>query len=403
MTDRLVRPARPSRARCVIKPEDWLDIDRRLFQQLFAPGDVLDAGGAGSHWAPATRAGVANAYGRWFKFWLNYGTADLALHPVERVTPEALAAYVRHLRQSSASTSIVAYVAFLQMALVAMAPERDWTWLRAFIARLKRASAPARDKQSSLQDPADLLAFGEELMALAEAELVAASDVTSWEIATRYRDGLMIAVLALCPLRRKNFCTIQIGRQLIALGDGGYTLAFAPVETKNHRPLAARAPDVLLPYLERYLTHYRPFLCGLTGHRNPDFPHRPAGSFLWVSKTGSALSQEAFYKSLHKLTVARFGRSVNPHLFRDCAATAIAVDIPEQVGIVLGLLGHAGIATSERYYIHAHSTEAHRRHQENVLALRRAAEEAMNGDSDEPPTAVPQPHRPSERGHQTER
>jgi integrase len=394
----IVRPIRPSRARCVIKPEDWPTADRLLWQQALTPGDILDPGGAGARWAPASRAGAVTGYGRWLKFWFNHGTPNLELRPIDRVTPEALAAYVGQLSQSSASTSIVAYVAFLQMALVAMAPERDWAWLREFIKRLKRASTPARDKQPNLQDPADLLAFGEELMAQAESGLTAANGITTWESATRFRDGLMIAMLALCPLRRKNFCGIQIGRHLIAHGDGGYVLSFARAETKNHRPLGAKVPDVLLAKLNRYIAHYRPFLCDLTGHRNPDFPHRPAGSFLWVSKTGSALSQEVFYKNLRKLTAAHFGRPVNPHLFRDCAATAIAIDLPEQVGIVPGLLGHAGIATSERYYIHAHSTEASRRHQESVLALRRAAEEAMSDDSDEMPIVRPAPYRPSEQG-----
>jgi hypothetical protein len=113
-----------------------------------------------------------------------------------------------------------------------------------------------------------------------------------------------------------------------------------------------------------------------------------------------------FYKNLRILTGAHFGRPVNPHLFRDSAATAVAIDLPEQVGIVPGLLGHAGVTTSERYYIHAHSTEAHRRHQENVLALRRAAEEAMDDDSDDTPTVTPKPRRPPGHGqghqHQTE-
>jgi integrase/recombinase XerD len=381
MTD---QPGRRSRARCIIKPEDWPASDQLLWRQILTPGNILDPGGGGANWAPTTRAGVANSYGRWLKWLIDHDRLDLAIAPVDRVAPETLAAYVEFLQQSLASTSIVAYVAFLQAGLVAMAPERDWVWLRAFIAGLKRDSSPARDKQPHLQDPTDLLAFGEQLMAHAELELIAADGVTSWEGATRYRDGLMIAMLALCPLRRKNFCAIEIGRQLTTRGDGGYGLSFERTETKNHRPLAALVPDVLVPNLNRYLDHYRPFLCGLTGHRNPDFPFRPAGSFLWVSKTGSALSQEVFYKNLRNLTAARFGHAVNPHLFRDCAATAIAIDLPEQVGIVPGLLGHAGMATSERFYIHAHTTEAHRRNQQNVLALRRGAEEAIDAESEQP-------------------
>ena len=40
------------------------------------------------------------------------------------------------------------------------------------------------------------------------------------------------------------------------------------------------------------------------------------------------MSEEVFYKGLRKRTTARFGHTVNPHLFRDCAATSIAIEDP---------------------------------------------------------------------------
>lgn len=252
--------------------------------------------------------------------------------------------------------------------------------MRGYIAGLKRRSAPKRDKQSRLHDPDELLAFGLELMAQADSNVVAAGGVTTWESATQYRDGLMIGMLTLCPLRRRNFCDIRIGQELRATSSG-YYIAFGPAQTKNKRSLGGAVPDDLFAPLQRYLTVYRPFLCGLTGNRNPDFPFRPASNFLWVSKTGSALSQEVFYKNLRKRTGGRFDDWINPHSFRDCAATAVAIDMPEQVGIVPGLLGHANLTTSERYYIHAHSVEALRRFQQHVLALRRAAEDNQAAES----------------------
>ncbi len=45
-------------------------------------------------------------------------------------------------------------------------------------------------------------------------------------------------------------------------------------------------------------------------------------------------------------------------------------DLPEQIGVVPGLLGHAALATAERYYIHADSVKALRRFQKHVLELR---------------------------------
>ena len=151
----------------------------------------------------------------------------------------------------------------------------------------------------------------------------------------------------------------------------GYWLHFEAAETKTRQPLDLPFPASLVPALERYLSQYRPWLLRCTGHRNGAYPFRQPGQRLWVSKTGSAMSEEVFYKGLRQRTTARFGYTVNPHLFRDCAATSIAIEDPEHIAIARNLLGHATLRTSERHYNHAHSLEASRRYQGRVLALRR--------------------------------
>jgi len=57
-------------------------------------------------------------------------------------------------------------------------------------------------------------------------------------------------------------------------------------------------------------------------------------------------------------------------LFRDCAATSIAIDDPDHIGIASRLLGHRAASTTERYYNHARSVEASRLMQQHILALR---------------------------------
>ena len=64
------------------------------------------------------------------------------------------------------------------------------------------------------------------------------------------------------------------------------------------------------------------------------------------------------------------GHPVNPHLFRDCAATNIAIDDPDHIGIVWRLLGHRTPATTEKYYNLAGAVEASRRFQNTLLARR---------------------------------
>jgi integrase/recombinase XerD len=67
----------------------------------------------------------------------------------------------------------------------------------------------------------------------------------------------------------------------------------------------------------------------------------------------------------------RFGHMINPHLFRDCAATSIMIEAPKHVRIAARLLGHATLRTTERHYILANTRREISEHQKGVLALRR--------------------------------
>jgi integrase/recombinase XerD len=63
--------------------------------------------------------------------------------------------------------------------------------------------------------------------------------------------------------------------------------------------------------------------------------------------------------------------AINPHLFRDCAATTIAIHDPEHVQIIAAILGHSSMTTSERHYIQASSLEAGRRYHAVLAESRR--------------------------------
>ena len=69
-------------------------------------------------------------------------------------------------------------------------------------------------------------------------------------------------------------------------------------------------------------------------------------------------------------TRAALGSSINPHLFRDCAATSVAIDDPVHVGIASQLLGHRGCSATERYYNQARGLEARRQFQAFLISLR---------------------------------
>jgi hypothetical protein len=358
-------PKKDPTRRC-LRVGDWPEPDRRAWAICLQEGDPLDPGGPGSNWAPLTRKKNANGYGRWLTWLITNGMLDPELPPGDRVLPERVAAYIGDLRTLNRSNTIVFRVQELHLAISAMVPDRDWRWIQRIERRL-RMTTSACDKGASIIHSSDLFAYGLELMAEADRSAVD----NPLRGATAYRDGLMISMLAARPLRRKNFCSIEIGRHLTS-ERGIYLLSFDAAETKTHEPIEASIPTDLVPYLERYLMHHRAILVERTGRWNRIEGTNPQQtSALFVSRDGSKMTEIAIYLRITKRTQSRFGHAVNPHLFRDSAATSIAVEDPDRVHIVRSILGHTTLRTSERHYNHAQSMDALRRYQGRISELRR--------------------------------
>ena len=171
--------------------------------------------------------------------------------------------------------------------------------------------------------------------------------------AVRYRDGLIIALLAMRPLRARNFLGLILGRHLVRQ-DGRWWILIAASETKNRRPVEVPFPAMLVDFLEHYLAAVRPVLA--RGHG------AAAGeeARLWLGKSGRVLSERRFHACVCERTEAAFGRSVNPHLFRDAVATSIALDDPEHVRSAASVLGHASFASTERHYRMSRGADATR-------------------------------------------
>ena len=83
------------------------------------------------------------------------------------------------------------------------------------------------------------------------------------------------------------------------------------------------------------------------------------------------MGYKAVYARVVRVTKEGLERPVNPHLFRDCAATSVAIEDPEHVHIIAAILSHASHATAERYYNQAQSLEAGRVYQKFIAARRR--------------------------------
>jgi integrase len=330
------------------------------------PGDLLEAGGAGASWAPYTQAKIAKGYGRWLTWLSTKNLLDPAIGPGDRVDRERVSAYVAELSLLNAPYTVVARVQELYLASAALAPEQDWTWIWKIERRLRTTARSVRNKRQRLVSSEQLFSLGLELMARAESD----AGGTPLQRAVCYRDGLMISLLAARPLRRRNFRSIELGRHLIYEA-GTYWLRFGADETKTHNPIEAPVSQALTAMLERYLTHFRPLLTQRSGrwNRGARVQNRQTCA-LWVSEDGSDMTEIAIYFRVRRVTRAKFGHGINPHLFRDSAATSIAIADPEGAHITRSILGHSTLRTSEQHYNHAQSREALRQYQWRILELR---------------------------------
>jgi hypothetical protein len=67
---------------------------------------------------------------------------------------------------------------------------------------------------------------------------------------------------------------------------------------------------------------------------------------------------------------AKFGKAMSLHDFRRAAATFLAMDAPEKIGLIPGVLQHASPEVSERHYNLARSIQAGQRFAAHLAAAR---------------------------------
>ena len=146
----------------------------------------------------------------------------------------------------------------------------------------------------------------------------------------------------------KNFASLELGQHL-ARTEHNWLIALPAVETKTKQPIAFDLPEMLLPWLERYLSEVRIL-----------FPGAAESSRLWMGKDGALTDQQSISDRITRLTRRLFGTSINPHLLRDCAASSLANDSIEVAQAAPALLGHRHRSTTEKYYIQADNLAASR-------------------------------------------
>jgi integrase len=351
---------------------EWPIEDQALWHAATQPVGPFAKKNPAISWSVARRHIVEDGYGQWLAWLSAKGWLDPALRPGLRVTPQRVRYYVEHIGKRLAPVSVAMMIGSLARMMVALEPTIDWVWLRAVYQHLKTTARPSRDKRQAVVPAKDLYDLGLHLMQDAEAR-----SACSYLGATQFRDGLMIALLAALPVRMANFSRIEFGTHLIARGSE-YWLVFSADETKNGRHIEAPLPDHIIPYLVYYLRVHRPELLDLRKNRLLPTPRA-----LWINRLGQMMGEGAIREQIKKRTKAAFGHVIWPHLFRDCAATSIAIEKPDIVAIAADILGHASFATTDKYYNQARAIEASRMYQRCIAKLR-SSDSAKQASGDLP-------------------
>jgi hypothetical protein len=135
--------------------------------------------------------------------------------PAERVTVPIIEQFVKSQPATCGGITRSLYLYHLWLALHYLCPGEDWRWLIAITNRV-RARARPKPAQYHLVTSEVLYKLGLKLMNRA---LDSRRSPVSWRAHAACRDGLIIAMLALIPLRRRTLAALRIGKHLKKSGD----------------------------------------------------------------------------------------------------------------------------------------------------------------------------------------
>jgi integrase len=321
---------------------EWPDADRRAWEEACRPGSRLKPGGAASHLAPVSRDDFARRYGAFLGFLQRTDRLEPDRDVATQVTLPNVEAYITDLKARVRSVTVYNCIHQTRRAAELLAPSADYSWLAEIEKDIALEMEP-RSKFDRLVLTGQLVEAG--LTLLAEALEFDTSDLAR---ARGVRNGLMVTLLALCPIRLKNFADLEIGRTFKEV-HGSWWIALPGITTKSRRPDERRVPAWLNRYIDVYLSQAQPVLLG----------SRPPTNTLWISSTtGRRMTTKNLGTLISKITFETLGVDVSPHLFRTAAASTAAVYGGNTPHLASALLNHTDPRVTEEHYNRASTLSA---------------------------------------------
>jgi site-specific recombinase XerD len=311
----------------------WPTAVRAAWQEACRPSVRLKRGGVASHMRPVTQKILTKRAGYFFDLLSRSGRLDTNAPAGAQVTTENVDAYVVELKGRVNSVTVYGSIQKLRRFVQLIAPDRDLDWLieieRQLFSEMRPRSKWGRVVYTDVLEDAGL-------KLMAEAENSKRRKLTR---ARLFRNGLMITLLARCPIRLKNFAALEIGRSFLNV-DGTWWIVLTAAETKEKREDERPVPEEFANSVERYLNVYRPILA----------MGNDAGSALWLAINGNPMSYASMGELITEITKTTLGINVNPHLFRSAGVTTLATRAGDKPHAGGALLHHRpGPAAQENY------------------------------------------------------
>jgi integrase len=313
----------------------WPQADRNAWKVACRPAMRLKSGGRAGHLRPVTRQDHAQEYGYFLGFLDRNGLLEMDGEAAANVTAAKVVAYLAELKTRMSAMTVHSRIWRLRRAGRYMTPDHDFSWLLEIAKDLALVARP-RHKFDRLVLSDVLVSAGLKLI----DEVERSPNITQLSRACRFRNGLMMALLGFCSIRRKNFAGLEIGRSFVKIRHRWWII-LAASETKEKRADERPVNELLTPIIERYLSEHKPVLA-----RSAD--PTPA---LWLSENdGKPLTHKAVSRIIGRCTLSTTGVKVTPHLFRTSAASTAAAYCGKNPHLASALLNHTDPSFTNDHY-----------------------------------------------------
>lgn len=280
----------------ILPHDDWPAADREMWAALRQQGGPFDDRGPLANLRETSMQTLANRYGRWLEWLRRTAPASLEEPPTARVTLPRLRDWLEALAHTAPMTQLM-FVDGLLRVVSAAAPDADWARHRRIKAHLKNMAGRGNQarKVGRVLSSRVLLEAGIKLVTEG-----AHAATTPLQRAIRQRDGMLVAFLAMIPIRRRALVGLRIDHSLI-VGAEVISLALPGELTKNGLPFDADIAAPVSGLLRDYLTATRPFLME-RGAQHHDS--------LWVGDDGRPLSYAAIGSKIATITERLTGKRI---------------------------------------------------------------------------------------------